>query len=71
MMGRRSARRRTDSDGGLRVLEGARILVTRSPDRAEALGAALRETGAEPLLQAPLIRADDLRFLGGLADRDR
>jgi uroporphyrinogen-III synthase len=54
MMGRRSARRRTDSDAGLRVLEGARILVTRSPDRAEALVAALRETGAEPLL-LPLI----------------
>jgi uroporphyrinogen-III synthase len=36
------------------VLEGARILVTRSPDRAEALVAALRETGAEPLL-LPLI----------------
>lgn len=54
MMGRRSARRRTDSDAGLRVLEGARILVTRSPDRAEALVAALREAGAEPLL-LPLI----------------
>ncbi|MBT2535140.1 uroporphyrinogen-III synthase [Arthrobacter sp. ISL-69] len=53
MMGRRSARR-TEGQPGLRVLEGARVLVTRSPDRAASLVAALRETGAEPLL-LPLI----------------
>lgn len=53
MMGRRSARR-TEGQPGLRVLEGARVLVTRSPDRAVSLVAALRETGAEPLL-LPLI----------------
>lgn len=61
MMGRRSARRTE----GQRVLEGARILVTRSPDRAASLVAALRETGAEPLL-LPLIdfeRARDLHSL--------
>lgn len=64
MMGRRSARRGEDQPG-LRVLEGARILVTRSPDRAAPLLAALRETGAEPLL-LPLIdfeRARDLHSL--------
>lgn len=53
-MGRRSASRRPDGEAGPRVLEGARVLVTRSPDRAGALVAALRETGAEPLL-LPLI----------------
>ena len=54
-MGRRSASRRAGRAGaGPRVLEGARVLVTRSPDRAGALVAALRETGAEPLL-LPLI----------------
>ena len=64
MMGRRSARR-TEGQPGLRVLEGARVLVTRSPDRAASLVAALRETGAEPLL-LPLIdfeRARDLHSL--------
>lgn len=64
MMGRRSARR-AEGDPGPRVLEGARVLVTRSPDRAAALLAALRETGAEPLL-LPLIdfeRARDLHSL--------
>ncbi|WLQ06709.1 uroporphyrinogen-III synthase [Arthrobacter oryzae] len=64
MMGRRSARRGGDQRG-LRVLEGARVLVTRSPDRAAPLLAALRETGAEPLL-LPLIdfeRARDLHSL--------
>ncbi|KQR83023.1 uroporphyrinogen-III synthase [Arthrobacter sp. Leaf337] len=63
-MGRRSARR-AEGDPGPRVLEGARVLVTRSPDRAAALLAALRETGAEPLL-LPLIdfeRARDLHSL--------
>jgi uroporphyrinogen-III synthase len=64
MMGRRSARR-AEGEPGPRVLEGARVLVTRSPDRAAALLAALRETGAEPLL-LPLIdfeRARDLHSL--------
>ncbi|MFF1382629.1 uroporphyrinogen-III synthase [Arthrobacter sp. NPDC058288] len=63
MMGRRSAR--GEGPHGLRVLEGARVLVTRSPDRAGVLLAALRETGAEPLL-LPLIdfeRARDLHSL--------
>jgi uroporphyrinogen-III synthase len=53
-MGRRSAYLRPNGDAGPRVLEGARVLVTRSPDRAGALVSALRETGAEPLL-LPLI----------------
>lgn len=53
MMGRRSARRE-EGQPGFRVLEGARVLITRSPDRAAPLIAALRETGAEPLL-LPLI----------------
>jgi uroporphyrinogen-III synthase len=54
MTGRRIARRQADGQPVLRVLEGARILVTRSPDRAAALVSALRDTGAEPLL-LPLI----------------
>lgn len=49
-MGRHSAVK----SGGTRALEGARVLVTRSPDRATPLVAALREAGAEPLL-LPLI----------------
>lgn len=49
-MGRHSAVK----SGKARVLEGARILVTRSPDRAAPLVSALREAGAEPLL-LPLI----------------
>ncbi|MDQ0241936.1 uroporphyrinogen-III synthase [Arthrobacter bambusae] len=49
-MGRHSAVK----SGEARVLEGARILVTRSPDRAAPLVNALREAGAEPLL-LPLI----------------
>ncbi|NUU31003.1 uroporphyrinogen-III synthase [Arthrobacter sp. C9C5] len=64
-MGRRSASRRPDGDAGPRVLEGARVLVTRNPDRAGALVSALRETGAEPLL-LPLIdfeRASDQHSL--------
>lgn len=52
-MGRRSANARPDGNGP-RVLDGARVLVTRSPDRAGALVSALRGTGAEPLL-LPLI----------------
>jgi uroporphyrinogen-III synthase len=59
MMGRRSARR-AEGQPGLRVLEGARVLVTRSPDRAAPLVAALRETGAEPLL-LPLIDFEHAR----------
>ncbi|MGM7777815.1 uroporphyrinogen-III synthase [Arthrobacter sp. KNU-44] len=49
-MGRHSAVK----SGEARVLEGARVLVTRSPDRAAPLVSALREAGAEPLL-LPLI----------------
>ncbi len=52
-MGRHSAGRRPDG-AGPGALEGARVLVTRSPDRAGALVSALRETGAVPLL-LPLI----------------
>lgn len=53
-MGRRSANARPDSEAGQQPLDGARVLVTRSPDRAGALVSALRATGAEPLL-LPLI----------------
>ncbi|WP_309105944.1 uroporphyrinogen-III synthase [Arthrobacter sp.] len=42
------------SGSGQRPLEGARILITRSADRAEPLAAALRDLGAEPLV-LPLI----------------
>ncbi|MFH5878151.1 uroporphyrinogen-III synthase [Arthrobacter sp. NA-172] len=49
-MGRHSAVK----SGEPRFLEGARVLVTRSPDRAAPLVAALREAGAEPFL-LPLI----------------
>jgi uroporphyrinogen-III synthase len=64
-MGRRSANVRPDGSAGMRALEGARILITRSPDRAGALVSALRQTGAEPLL-LPLIdfeRASDQHSL--------
>jgi len=64
-MGRRSASRRPDGVAGPRVLEGARVLVTRHPDRSASLVSALRETGAEPLL-LPLIdfeRASDQHSL--------
>ncbi|XAS66258.1 uroporphyrinogen-III synthase [Micrococcaceae bacterium Sec5.7] len=44
----------TAGEGEPGILEGARVLITRSPDRSEALVAALRQTGAEPLL-FPLI----------------
>lgn len=58
-MGRHSADRGAGTGSGsgsrgLRPLEGARVLITRSPDRAEGLALALRELGAEPLL-LPLI----------------
>ncbi|WP_445153846.1 uroporphyrinogen-III synthase [Arthrobacter sp. Hor0625] len=53
-MGRRSAGFRPDPDTGAEGLAGARVLVTRSPDRAGALVSALRAAGAEPLL-LPLI----------------
>lgn len=56
--GRRDARR---------PLEGARILITRSPDRAEALAAELRLAGAEPLL-LPLTDAERARDQGALDD---
>ncbi|WP_458111462.1 uroporphyrinogen-III synthase [Arthrobacter sp. R1-13] len=42
------------SRSGERPLEGARILIARSADRAEPLAAALRDLGAEPLV-LPLI----------------
>ncbi|MGX9900351.1 uroporphyrinogen-III synthase [Arthrobacter sp. SA17] len=42
------------SSSGERPLEGARILITRSADRAEPLATALRDLGAEPLV-LPLI----------------
>lgn len=46
--------RRSGPDGPDRVLDGARVLVARSPDRAGELVTALRRVGAEPLL-LPLI----------------
>ena len=54
-MGRHSGRK-NDRDGQsvMRVPEGARVLVARSPDRAGDLVAALRRVGADPLL-LPLI----------------
>jgi len=64
-MGRRSASPPPDGTSAKRVLEGAQVLVTRSPDRAGALVSALREMGAEPLL-LPLIdfeRASDQHSL--------
>ena len=50
-----------------RPLEGARILITRSPDRAEALAAELRLAGAEPLL-LPLTDVERARDQGALDD---
>ncbi|MET3810317.1 uroporphyrinogen-III synthase [Arthrobacter sp. UYEF3] len=64
-MGRRSETPRPDGTAGPRMLEGARVLVTRSPDRAGALVSALCAAGAEPLL-LPLIdfeRAPDQHSL--------
>ena len=65
-MGRRSATSGADGTAVPRPLDGARVLVTRSPDRAGALVSALRATGAEPLL-LPLIdfeQAADQHSLG-------
>ena len=53
-MGRHSGRDDTDGQAAMRVPEGARVLVARSPDRAGDLVAALRRVGADPLL-LPLI----------------
>ena len=57
-MGRHSADSTSGSvlgaASGPRLLEGARILITRSAERAEPLAAALRDLGAEPLV-LPLI----------------
>ena len=53
-MGRHSDRNHTGGPTGMRVPEGARVLVARSPDRAGELVTALRRAGAEPLL-LPLI----------------
>ena len=53
-MGRHSGRSGTDGQPVVRVPEGARVLVARSPDRAGDLVAALRKVGADPLL-LPLI----------------
>lgn len=53
-MGRHSDRNHTDGPSGMRVPDGARVLVARGPDRAGELVTALRGVGAEPLL-LPLI----------------
>ncbi len=53
-MGRHSGRNDTDGQAVMRVPDGARVLVARSPDRAGDLVAALRKVGADPLL-LPLI----------------
>lgn len=53
-MGRHSDPNHTGGPPGLRVPDGARVLVARSPDRAGELVTALRRVGAEPLL-LPLI----------------
>lgn len=53
-MGRHSGRNDTVGQAVMRVPEGARVLVARSPDRAGDLVAALRKVGADPLL-LPLI----------------
>ena len=45
-----SDRNNTGGPTGMRVPEGARVLVARSPDRAGELVTALRRAGAEPLL---------------------
>ena len=50
-----------------RPLEGARILITRNPDRAETLTAELRLAGAEPLL-LPLTDVERARDQGALDD---
>lgn len=72
-MGRHSLEdpERVPAAGGAgRALDGARVLVTRSPDRAATLTAALRQAGAEPLL-LPLIdfeRAPDQHSLDVVFD---
>ncbi|MET4137053.1 uroporphyrinogen-III synthase [Pseudarthrobacter sp. PvP090] len=53
-MGRHNGRNDMDRQPVVRVPEGARVLVARSPDRAGDLVAALRKVGADPLL-LPLI----------------
>ncbi|MDZ4352055.1 MAG: uroporphyrinogen-III synthase [Arthrobacter sp.] len=53
-MGRHSGRNHADGQVVMRVPDGARVLVARSPDRAGDLVAALRKVGADPLL-LPLI----------------
>jgi len=53
-MARHSDRNHTAGPTGMRVPEGARVLVARSPDRAGELVTALRRAGAEALL-LPLI----------------
>ncbi|MDP9981927.1 uroporphyrinogen-III synthase [Pseudarthrobacter oxydans] len=53
-MGRHGGRNDTDGQAVMRVPEGARVLIARSPDRAGDLVAALRKVGADPLL-LPLI----------------
>ena len=53
-MGRHSDHNHTGGTPGMRVPDGARVLVARSPDRAGQLVTALRRVGAEPLL-LPLI----------------
>ncbi len=53
-MGRHSDHNHTGGPPGMRVPDGARVLVARSPDRAGELVTALRRVGAEPLL-LPLI----------------
>lgn len=53
-MGPRSDGNHTGTPAGMRVPDGARVLVARSPDRAAELVTALRNAGAEPLL-LPLI----------------
>jgi uroporphyrinogen-III synthase len=53
-MGRHSARSQPDGQEVWRVLDGARVLVARAPERSGELVSALRDIGAEPLL-LPLI----------------
>ncbi|MET3919615.1 uroporphyrinogen-III synthase [Arthrobacter sp. UYEF20] len=53
-MGRQSGSNHPDTPQDMRVPEGARVLVARSPDRTGELVAALRRVGADPVL-LPLI----------------
>ncbi|CAI3801376.1 uroporphyrinogen-III synthase [Pseudarthrobacter sp. MM222] len=53
-MGAYSGRKDTGGPPAMRVPEGARVLVARTPDRAGELVSALRQVGADPLL-LPLI----------------